>query len=72
MSDCCDRFIECRPAAHEPGMCVQAELYSVSLAGVPAPSSEIEDMIWIAPGNPDAILVAPLTDQAVLQAFVQG
>lgn len=55
------------PAANEPGWRVEAELYSVSLLGAPSPSGEIEELIWIAPSNPDCVIVAPLTDQAVLR-----
>lgn len=59
------------PAANEPGWQVEAELYSVSLLGAPSPSGEIEDLIWIAPSNPDCVIVAPLTDQAVLQPLAK-
>lgn len=53
-------------AAHEPGCRVSADIYRIRLLGTPAPCSEIEEIIWIDPGNPDDVPIAPLTSEHVL------
>lgn len=53
-------------AAHEPGRLVAADIYRISLLGTPVPSSEIEEIIWIDPDNPEDIPLAPLTSEHIL------
>ena len=53
-------------AANEPGHTVDAELFFVTLDGVPQIAAEIEEMAWIDPHAPGDIALAPLTAEAVL------
>jgi 8-oxo-dGTP diphosphatase len=46
------------PAAGQEGKTVKIELYAGDLAGMPAPHSEIQDLIWFGPQD-DAALLAP-------------
>ena len=54
------------PAANEPGRLVDAELFRVDVAGEVAPAAEIEEVVWVEPGAPDGIVLAPLTALHVL------
>ncbi|MFN6543087.1 NUDIX hydrolase [Mycolicibacterium nivoides] len=54
------------PAANEPGHCVDAWLYLVSLDGEPQPQAEIAEMTWIDLNAPGDIELAPLTRDTVL------
>lgn len=53
-------------AAHEAGCQVAADIYRIRLLGAPSPSSEIEEIIWIDPENPERLPIAPLTSEHVL------
>ncbi|WP_423958696.1 NUDIX hydrolase [Bradyrhizobium sp.] len=53
-------------AANEPGFRVRACLYEVDVTGAIAPSQEIDETIWIDPGAPPDIPLAPLTRDHVL------
>ena len=46
------------PAAGENGKTVRIELYQGELEGLPAPDSEIQDLVWFGPRD-DAGLLAP-------------
>ncbi|MDH6194845.1 8-oxo-dGTP diphosphatase [Mycobacterium frederiksbergense] len=54
-------------AANEPGHQVAADLFLVSLDGDPRPQAEIEQMVWIDPGAPGDLELAPLTRDTVLE-----
>jgi 8-oxo-dGTP pyrophosphatase MutT (NUDIX family) len=54
-------------AANEPGHTVDAELFFVTLDGVPQIAAEIEEMAWIDPHHPGDIELAPLTRDTVLE-----
>lgn len=58
-------------AANEPGHLVEADLFSVRLAGEPQVCAELEEMRWIDPAEPGDIALAPLTAGAVLD-WVRG
>lgn len=48
------------PAANEPGFTVDADVYTVPLAGPVEPLAEIEEMRWVDPGRPGELALAPL------------
>jgi uncharacterized protein (TIGR00730 family) len=52
-------------AANERGCIVEAELYRVELLGSVNAGAEIEEAIWIDPGRPCQLELAPLTREAV-------
>ena len=54
-------------AANEPGHSVAADLFFVTLDGVPQIAAEIEEMAWIDPHAPGDIELAPLTRDTVLE-----
>lgn len=54
------------PAANEKGCLVEAALYRVKLVGTIRAASEIEEMIWLDPGKPSGIELAPLTSRCAL------
>ena len=54
------------PAANEAGCLVEAALYQVELAGPVYPAAEIEEALWLHPGPPHAVELAPLTRDRVL------
>ncbi len=54
------------PAANEPGLTVEAELFEVDLCGEVAVSAEIEEAIWLDPWAERAPPLAPLTRDHVL------
>lgn len=54
-------------AANEPGHSVAADLFSVTLDGMPQIAAEIEEMAWIDPHAPGDIALAPLTRDTVLE-----
>jgi 8-oxo-dGTP diphosphatase len=51
------------PAAHEPGWTVEAEMFRLHLTNTAA---EIEEIAWVDPLSPIALLLAPLTWEQVL------
>ena len=53
-------------AANEPGWRVQASVYAVSVDGAVVPQAEIAEALWIDPGAPASIVLAPLTRDHVL------
>ena len=53
-------------AANEPGWRVHACLYGIDVTGDIVPDCEIDEMIWIDPGSPPDIPLAPLTRDHVL------
>ena len=54
------------PAANEPGVAVEAELFRVAIADDVTPLAEIEEAIWIHPNAADNLMLAPLTRHHVL------
>lgn len=54
------------PAANEPGRTVEAELYRITLEGVPTPAAEIAEMIWLDVQACDGVVLAPLTREHIL------
>jgi 8-oxo-dGTP pyrophosphatase MutT (NUDIX family) len=57
------------PAANEPGFDVQAELFRVDTCDTVAPAAEIEEVVWIEPGQPPAMQLAPLTRDLILPLY---
>lgn len=57
------------PAANEVGHIVAAELYRVTLLGQVSPSSEVEEIKWVAAHNPEGLQLASLTAECVLARF---
>lgn len=53
-------------AANEPGHMLEAELYRLQIGGDPQPLAEIEELIWVFPGSPDHLKLAPFTRDSVL------
>ncbi|MDD3444137.1 MAG: NUDIX domain-containing protein [Zavarzinia sp.] len=58
------------PAANEPGVTVEAEIYSLTLDRDVFVQAEIEEMAWVDPANPLAMPLAPLTRDHVLPMAV--
>ena len=58
-------------AANEPGRRVRACLYGIDVSGDIAPGREIDQIIWIDPGAPPDIPLAPLTRDHVLPLALQ-
>lgn len=56
-------------AANEPDATVVAELFEISLTGMPFPAAEIEELIWIDPACHDGITLAPLTQDSILPRY---
>lgn len=54
------------PAANESGCLVEADLYRVELVGTVSAAAEIEEVVWLDPGQPCQIELAPLTREIVL------
>lgn len=54
------------PAANEQAHMVQAELYHIRLAFVPIISAEIEEAVWVTPEEAEALTLAPLTRDYIL------
>jgi 8-oxo-dGTP pyrophosphatase MutT (NUDIX family) len=54
------------PAANERDCVVQAALYRVELVGTISAASEIEEVVWLDPGQPHQVDLAPLTRETVL------
>ena len=53
-------------AANEAGQVVEAALFHVESAGDIKQGAEIEEFVWVQPGDPGALRLAPLTRQHVL------
>lgn len=58
------------PAANEQNHMVQAELYHIRLAFVPIISAEIEEAVWVTPGEAAALTLAPLTRDYILNLSI--
>lgn len=54
------------PAANEPGLTVEAELFGVVLEGEIRPAAEIEEITWHDPDDLASVILAPLTRDHVL------
>lgn len=59
-------------AANEPGYVVDADLFLVSLDGVPRAAAEIEEVMWVDPHAANGVELAPLTLQTVLALARDG
>jgi 8-oxo-dGTP diphosphatase len=59
------------PAANENGWLVEAALYRVALTGTVRHAAEIEETLWVNPGPPHRVELAPLTREHVLPLAVQ-
>ncbi|MBJ7340916.1 NUDIX domain-containing protein [Mycolicibacterium sp.] len=59
-------------AANEPDHVVDAELFFITLDGQPRAASEIEEIAWIDPHEPDGVELAPLTVHPVLALAREG
>ncbi len=60
------------PAANEPGLEVDADLFEVETEQAPVAAAEIEEIIWCKPGRNQGIDLAPLTRGIVLARKVDG
>ena len=60
------------PAANEPGLIVDAELYYIDLLSAPVPQGGIEDMIWLSHDQTSQFSLAPLTENCVLPLIFDG
>ena len=56
-------------AANEPDAIVVAETFVLETPAVPPPAREIEEIVWIAPFDPPALELAPLTGEYILPAW---
>ena len=54
------------PAAHEPGLLVDAEVFRVAIARSVSPGAEIEEILWLDPNAPGSVKLAPLTRDKLL------
>jgi 8-oxo-dGTP pyrophosphatase MutT (NUDIX family) len=54
------------PAANEAGATVEAEIFHVEITAEVEPAAEIEEIIWVDPHMPVALILAPLTRDHVL------
>ncbi|OHB30150.1 MAG: NUDIX hydrolase [Phenylobacterium sp. RIFCSPHIGHO2_01_FULL_69_31] len=54
------------PAANEPGATVRSSAYCVEIVGEIAIGAEIEEQLWIHPGEPPAVPIAPLLADRIL------
>lgn len=53
-------------AANEPGCMVDAVVYAVNVEGPIVPQAEIAEAVWVDPGRPGALELAPLTRDHLL------
>ncbi len=58
-------------AANEPGCTVEAEIFRLAVAGPVTPAAEIEEIVWIDPAAPGALVLAPLTRDQILPLRVR-
>ena len=54
------------PAANEAGYVVDAEIFFVSVRGEAVASAEIDELIWVTPGEALGYPLAPLTSEVLL------
>jgi 8-oxo-dGTP diphosphatase len=57
------------PAANEPGAVVRSSAYVVEIEGEIAIASEIDALLWIDPGAPTDVPIAPLLSAHILPAL---
>ncbi|MBV9560326.1 MAG: NUDIX domain-containing protein [Bradyrhizobium sp.] len=60
------------PAANEIGAIVEAEIFRVEIAAEVEPAAEIEEIVWVDPHLPLALMLAPLTRDHVLPLLWGG
>jgi 8-oxo-dGTP diphosphatase len=53
-------------AANEAGQRVRAAVYEVRVGGMLSPQAEIEEFVWVDPGDAAGLVLAPLTREYVL------
>jgi 8-oxo-dGTP diphosphatase len=54
------------PAANEPDMIVEAELFHIRVQHIPRTQAEIEEAIWVSCAEAAALPLAPLTREVVV------
>jgi 8-oxo-dGTP diphosphatase len=59
-------------AANEPGFLVKAAVYAIAVCGEIVPRAEIDEMLWVDPGLPPEIQIAPLTRDYILPLAAAG
>lgn len=59
-------------AANEAGFALRAYLYEVAITGQVQAAAEIEELIWLDPTQPQAVALAPLTQDVVLPYIRQA
>jgi 8-oxo-dGTP diphosphatase len=59
-------------AANEPGATVRSHAYMVEIEGEIAIQTEIEELLWIDPGGPPDVPIAPLLVAHILPALAGG
>lgn len=59
------------PAANEPGITIQAEIFALALDRDVVAQAEIEEAVWVAHDNPDGLLLAPLTRNCILPLVLE-
>jgi 8-oxo-dGTP diphosphatase len=60
------------PAANEAGATVEAEIFRVEVTGPVEAAAEIEEIVWVDPNLPLALVLAPLTRDHVLPLLMAG
>ncbi len=58
------------PAANEPGLRVEAEVFRITVDADVHRAAEIAELLWIAPANPGSLALAPLTRDHLLPLLV--
>lgn len=56
-------------AVNEPGRRVRAQAYACAIEGAPTAQAEIEELVWVMPGGPHPVPVAPLSAIHILPAY---
>jgi 8-oxo-dGTP diphosphatase len=59
-------------AANEPGAIVRSSAYIVEIGGEISIAAEIDALLWIDPGAPPEVPIAPLLAQHILPALSAG
>ncbi len=57
-------------AANEPGLVITSDVFSAPHQGEPTASGEIEEIRWLALGEPTDVPLAPLLTEHVIPALV--
>lgn len=58
-------------AVHEAGMRVRAEVFVAVVEGTPRAAAEIDELVWVDPGDPGSITIAPLSRRQILPAYLK-